>query len=210
MKSTLGAILILCLGLSAAAQTRATGRVDLESTLLDLERTAASTNSDIGHLRIGTWKGGWKSGFTVSGSHKQRAEQAAGSLQRNLRSALPELIRDTLNSHGTIATTFKVFEDVSLVCETLDSLVETAQQVGKKDEYLPLTDDYSNLMRIRRTLSAYIQQRAAALEPGSQSSYPSSYIVPGSNGARKIIIDDTEPAKKQAKKKPRIQYTNNY
>jgi hypothetical protein len=219
MKILQAAILILSLGLAGAAQNRnqAPVRTDLMSTLLELDRTAASTNSDISHLQIEKWKGGWKTGFTTSSSHKNKAGQSAQALQRNLRGALPELIRDAMNTRGGLLQTFKVYEDVNLVCQTLDSLVDTAEQFGTRDEYAPLMNDYNNLVRLRRVLSAYIQQRAAAADGGSPASYTtfsSPITIDGALLPRKIIVDDgdrkpvTASAASAKKKSKSIQYSN--
>src|SRR5258708_8193339 len=159
------AILVCSLGLSGMAQSRnqaGAGRTDLTSTLLELDRIAAPANRDIGHMQIEKWKGGWKTGCTTSTSHRTQAGQSAQSLTRNLKTALPDLIRAALNSRGGMYTTFKVYEDVNLVCQTLDSLVSTAEEYGRKEEYAPLARDYNNLLRLRRSLSAYIEQKAAA------------------------------------------------
>ena len=90
---TLGAMVLGAFVLTSSmpnleAQSRnaqATARPDLMSTLLELDRTAAATNSDIGHLQIDRWKGGWKTGWTTSSTHKDQAAKAAASLQRNLK-----------------------------------------------------------------------------------------------------------------------------
>lgn len=229
MKTSLAAILFLTLSFSLTAQPRgrtqaapAPVRTDLTSMLLDLDRASAATLTDISHLHIERWKGGWKSGFTTSSAHKNHAEQAAGSLERNLKGPLPDMIRDALNSHGNLAPTFKVYEDLSLVCETLDTLVMTAEQYGnKKDEYEPLAIDFSNLTRLRRGLSAYIVQRASAADNAglgggaTQAAFTNFSPEPLSTTGempRKIIIDDDAPPPKKpvAKKKAVVQYTNQY
>jgi hypothetical protein len=185
---------------------------DLMSTLLELDRTAAATNSDIGHLQIDRWKGGWKTGWTTSSSHKDQAAHAAASLQRNLKNALPDLIREAINQHGGMSATFKVYEDLNLVCETLDSLVDTAQQFGKKEESVPLSNDFGALVRLRRTMSSYIQQRAVAADgAGSQPTYTAFTPVTSSSemqAPRKIIIDDVQEKKAPKKKKSTIQFNN--
>lgn len=194
-------LVVMSLGLSsfgsAQNRTQAGGKTDLMSALLELDRTAASTNSDISHLQIEKWKGGWKTGFTTSSSHKNQAGQYAAALQRNLRGPLPDLIRDALNSRGNMYTTFKVYEDVSLVCESLDSLANTAHEYGKQDEYAPLATDYNSLIRLRHVLSTYIQQKAAAVDGGgsSFSSMTSSASPDGLGMPKKIIIDDGLPDK---------------
>ncbi|HJT53105.1 MAG TPA: hypothetical protein VJ848_04595 [Candidatus Angelobacter sp.] len=226
MKTSLAAIIaVLTLSLPLCAQQRgrtqvAPARTDLTSMLLELDRTTAATFTDISHTHIERWKGGWKSGFTTSSSHKNHAEEAAVSLQRNLRGPLPEMIRDALNAHGNLAPTFKVYEDLSLVCETLDTLLMATEEYGnRKDEYEPLAIDFNQLTRLRRGLSSYIMQRAAAADSGGFSGgSPAAFNVYSSDSSptdmpRKIIIDnDDPPAKKPpvAKKKAAIQYTNQY
>jgi flagellar biosynthesis component FlhA len=113
---------------------------------------------------VESWKSGWKSGFLKSGSHQAEAQQAATSLQRNLRYALPELIHNVQSSRGSMSTTFKLYDDVSLVCEAVDSLINASEAAGKKSEAASLVDDYSALTRVRRSLSGYIQQASAQWE----------------------------------------------
>jgi hypothetical protein len=221
---TLGAIglaaFVLATGMTGLeAQTRnaqAQAHPDLMSTLLELDRTAAATNSDIGHLEIDRWKGGWKTGWTTSSTHKDQAAKAAASLQRNLKGALPDLIREAINQHGSMTATFKVYEDLNLVCETLDSLVDTAQQFGKKEESIPLSNDFGTLIRLRRTMSAYIKERAVAADGGSNGQPTYTTFAPSTSSSsdveapRKIVIDDDVPDKKTAakKKKSTIQFNN--
>jgi hypothetical protein len=239
MKKCLAAIVILCfsfIGLGLAAQSRgsqrtqvvvaAPARSDLNSALIDLDRISQAAQNDIQNLHVEKWKSGWKSGFLKDGSHRDQAQQAAGSLQRNLSAALPGLIHDVQSSRGGIAATFKLYDDVSLVCEALDSLISASEAAGKKTEAAPLVDDYSALTRVRRSLSTYIQQSAAAWEnggkrpsasftspsaPASQQTKSSSSQIVMDQGVKKIIVDDTVPEKKPApapaKKKP-VTYSN--
>ena len=231
MKTFLAAVAFLILSLPSLAQPRGrtqaapAPRGDLTSMLLDLDRATAATLTDISHLHIDRWKGGWKSGFTTSSSHKNHAGDAAGSLERNLKGPLPEMIRDALNSRGALAPTFKVYEDLGLVCETLDTLVIAAEEYGnRKDEYEPLAVDFTNLSRLRRGLSSYILQRAAAADAGTvggasfSGGAPAAFTTFSSDPVtgettKKIIIDDDAPASKKpvvVKKKAEVQYTNQY
>ncbi len=104
-----------------------------------------------------------------SGEHQAEAQQAATSLQRNLRYALPELVHNVQSSRGSMSTTFKLYDDVSLVCEAVDSLINASEAAGKKTEAAPLTDDYTALAKVRRSLSAYIQQAHGAVGKSRQS-----------------------------------------
>jgi hypothetical protein len=199
--------------------------MDLNTALIDLDRVSQATQNDIANMHVEKWKSGWKPGFMKGNSHQAEAQQAATSLQRNLAYALPGLIHDVQNSRGSLSTTFKLYDDVSLVCEALDSLINASEAAGKKSEAAPLGEDYSALTRIRRSLSAYIQQASASWEnhgkapyavlsapPAQQSSRATSSSAQSSGprvvndqGVKKIIVDDTVPEKKPApaaKKKP--------
>jgi len=235
MKNTLAAIALVAFtfvfSVDMAAQSRAqrvqvastgSGHTDLNTALIDLERVAQATQNDIANLQVEKWKSGWKTGFLKDGSHKEQAQQAARSLQRNLSGALPGLIREVQTSRGSISSTFKLYDDVSLVVEAVDSLITACEAAGKKSDAAPLGDDYTALTRVRRSLSAYIQQASSTWEtkgktpyaaltvpsaqPAPQAKPSSSTQVVTDQGVRKIIVDDTVPEKKPAapapKKKP--------
>ncbi len=235
MKNTLAAIVLISFSFvctsELAAQSRGqrtqvvagAGRTDLNTALIDLERISQATQNDIANLQVEKWKAGWKSGFLKDGGRKDQAQQAAGSLQRNLANALPGLIRDVQTSRGGLTATFKLYDDVSLVVEAVDSLISASEASGHKSDAAPLVDDFSALTRVRRSLSAYIQQAAFALETKGKAPYaalstpsvqpapqraaasPAPQIVTD-QGVKKIIVDDTIPEKKPAappaKKKP--------
>jgi hypothetical protein len=238
MKNTLAAIVVISLGFAFGSnlpaqqrgaqrtQVMSSGRTDLNTALIDLERVSQATQVDIASMHVEKWK----AGFLKGDSHKDQAQQAAGSLQRNLRNALPELIHDVQNSRGSMSTTFKLYDDVSLVCEAVDSLINASEAAGKKNDAAPLVDDYSALTRVRRSLSAYIQQASAQWEthgkapyaavsgPPMQTAQPaprmtssaprsatsssanqsSSTQIVNDQGVKKIIVDDTIPEKKPA------------
>ncbi len=173
MKNTLAAIVLISLfSLTLPAQSRlpvrlqavTAGRTDLNSTLIDLDRISRAVQNDIANLRVEKWRSGWKSGFLKGSPQKEQAQQAAGSLQRNLANALPGLLHDVQTSRGSVATTFRLYDDVSLVCETLDSLINASETAGRKSDVGALEEDYSALTRIRRSLSTYIQQSASTWE----------------------------------------------
>jgi hypothetical protein len=219
-------VMVFALGYNLAAQ--ANGRMDLNTALISLDRASQATQNDIANMHVESWKSGWKTGFTKSSSHQAEAQQAATSLQRNLRYALPELIHNVQSSRGSMSTTFKLYDDVSLVCEAVDSLINASEAAGKKNEAAPLQDDYTALARVRRSLSAYIQEASAQWEnhgkapsaalsapprqtaprtqsrPQQHAAAPAAQVV-DDGGVKKIIVDDTIPEKKTppaAKKKP--------
>lgn len=238
MKNTLATLTLVSLTFAASmnAQTRrqvamaGTGHTDLNTTLVDLDRVSQATQNDIANMHVEKWKSGWKTGFLKDGAHKDQAQQAAGSLQRNLANALPGLIHDVQASRGSITATFKLYDDVSLVCEAVDSLIAASEAEGKKAESATLNEDYNALSRIRRSISNYIQQTSASMENRTRTTYtastpaaqsaprrvaaaapapaaPAAPQVVMDQGVKKIIVDDTVPETKTAaapapKKKP--------
>jgi hypothetical protein len=223
-------VMVFALGYNLAAQDN--GRMDLNSALISLNQVSQATQNDIANMRVESWKSGWKPGFMKGNSHQAEAQQAATSLQRNLRYALPELIHNVQSSRGSMSTTFKLYDDVSLVCEAVDSLINASEAAGKKNEAAPLQDDYTALAKVRRSLSAYIQEASAQWEnhgkapsialsatpaqqrPRTQSrsqkpqQQAATTQVVDDGGVKKIVVDDTIPEKKTpppapaAKKKP--------
>jgi hypothetical protein len=170
-------VMVFALSYNLSAQARRaqrhdTGHTDLNTALINLDSVSQATQSDIANMHVESWKSGWKPGFLKGGnSHQAEAQQAATSLQRNLRYALPELVRNVQNSRGSMSTTFKLYDDVSLVCEAVDSLINASEAVGKKSEAAPLLDDYAALAKVRRSISAYIQQATAQWENHGKAPY---------------------------------------
>jgi hypothetical protein len=212
MKNTLAAIALISFSFavssSLAAQQRGTqrtqvatagtGRMDLNTALIDLDRVSQATQSDIANMHVEKWKSGWKPGFLKGNSHQAEAQQAAVSLQRNLAYALPGLIHDVQNSRGSLSATFKLYDDVSLVCEAVDSLINASEAAGKKNEAAPLGEDYSALTRIRRSLSAYIQQASAQWENHGKAPYAALSAPPVQQSQRTASSSQSAAARPAA------------
>jgi hypothetical protein len=199
----------------AAAPSNNGARRELSASLADLERVSQATDSDIANLHVEKWGSGWsKTILRSKDEHQQQAQQVAASLQRNLHYAMPDLIHDVQNARGSVSTTFKLYDNLSVVCEALDSLINTAESKGKKEESAPLNEDYNALVRLRREFSSYIQTASVSLETkGKLPAYTATgsshgaQTVTGPGGVKRIVVDDTVPEKKPAaapvhKKKP--------
>ena len=211
MKNSLAAIVLISFsfayGMNLPAQARGaqrsqeTSRTDLNTALFNLDRISQATQSDIANMHVESWKSGWKSGFLKSGEHQAEAQQAATSLQRNLRYALPELIHNVQSSRGSLSSTFKLYDDVSLVCEAVDSLINASEAAGKKDEATSLADDYSALTKVRRSISAYIQQASAQWENHGKAPYAALSAPPVQQPAQHM----QQPRAQQSFQQPRQQ-----
>src|SRR5471030_304685 len=86
MKNTLVAVTLLSCsfvyGANLSAQARGTqraqaadtGRMDLNTALITLDRVSQATQTDIASLHVENWKSGWKSGFLKSGTKQAEAQ----------------------------------------------------------------------------------------------------------------------------------------
>jgi hypothetical protein len=200
--STRGAvtlILVVTFSLSVFAQTKAAAAaykpaptlpLQLNLTLADLTRVASRTNQDLAsfhHSRKFHWVAFW---------HKDSDQhsQVATALRRNLQFAVPNLIHDAQLSGGSISTTFKLYKDLSVVSESLDSLIPPGSREGH--DVAALNNDLSEMNRIKEELSSYIQQTAMSIESKNPQLVLSSGSFP-----KKIIIDDTTPEKPTKKRR---------
>src|SRR5437588_1382292 len=208
MKTSLIAVFILSLSLGAAAYKKKAAPAPvaplrLSSSLLELQRVVSATDKDIANLGIDKPKSSWKTMWISSGSHKQQSEMAV-SLQRNLETAVPELIREVQTSRGSVSSTFKLYNDLNAVHRTLGSLVESLNTHSRNTVPASLANDLSTMGRIRQQLSSYIQDASASLESGGKVSYTSSSTPAASSSQqlpKKIIVDDNEPDPKPVRKK---------
>lgn len=162
---------------------------DLSSSLFDVTRISAATDHDLASSHM---EGGTIQRLEFWRRDSARKAQIAASLRRNLQLAVPNLVRDVQSSNGTISTTFKLYNDLNVVCESLESLVSTGGHPNTA-KYPALSGDLSEMNRIREELSARIQQTAAILEGKNPE-------LALSGRPKKIIIDDDMPQKPSARK----------
>lgn len=203
MKTALAVIVLFSMSAGLAAQTRTHAKqqtpptnstaqpagIDVNALLADLQHLSVSTNSDLAKLRIEKWK--------ADSSQKQEMQQVANSLQRNITAAVPGLITDLQAAPGSVSRAFKLYHNLNVVYEFLNSLAEAAGTFGRREEYEPLSADASALDTIRQNLSNYIEQRAIAMENPPKPATQAQTTEP----AKKVVIDDNAPTPKKARKK---------
>lgn len=159
---------------------------DLNTILAELMRASPATSQDLTDLQQ---QGGMLHRVTFwRGDNTQKAMMTA-ALRRNLQFAVPDLIHDAQASGGSISTTFKLYEDLTVVCESLDSLLPSGSREGKT-ELRALSNDISDMNRLKEELSSYIKQAAAAMESRNAQLMSSAGRAP-----KKVIVDDTIPEK---------------
>ncbi len=177
---------------AAASTSASSGARDLNATLVELMRAAPATNQDLGELQH---PGGRLQWVTFWQGDKAQKAQMTAALRRNLQFAVPNLIHDAQTSGGSISTTFALYKDLTVVCESLDSLFPSGSRKGNH-ELRALSDDISDMNRLKEELSSYIQRTAASLE-SKNPQLVSSVGTP----VKRIVVDDTIPEKPSPRKR---------
>jgi hypothetical protein len=170
----------------------------LNGLLAQLEATSKTTQSDLGKLRIEKWK-------TDSASKKQTLGNV-DSVQRNLQTALPEMIGQLRSAPADLPATFKLYRNLDALYDVLGGVVESAGAFGPKDEFQALSNDVSNFEGTRKQLAERLDTLATAKEQEIarlRSDLKTAQAAIPATPPKKVVVDDTEPAKKPAaKKKP--------
>ena len=100
---------------------------ELNVILEQLKATADKMQSDLTKTRIEKWK--------TDASTKQQTLSNVESIQRNLKSALPETIAQLNNSPEDVGTSFKLYRNIDALYDVFGSVVESAGAFGPKEEY---------------------------------------------------------------------------
>jgi len=162
---------------------------DLNATLAELVRVAPATSQDLTDLQQHGSRLHWVTFWQGDKAHKAKMTAA---LRRNLQFAVPDLIHDAKASGGSISTTFKLYKDLTLVCESLDSLLPPDSQDGKT-ELTALRNDVSDMNRLKEELSSYIEQTATSMDAQLVSS--------AGRSPKRVIVDDNIPEKASPRKR---------
>lgn len=170
---------------------------ELNGILDQLKSTSTAIQGDLARMRIEKWK--------TDGSTKRQTQGNVDSVQRNLQSALPEIMAHVSNSPEDLAASFKLYRNLDALYDVFGSIVESAGAFGSKDEFQGLSNDMNGLENARRSMGERMQRLAAAKEDEIshlRAQVKTLSAVPPPP-PKKIIVDDTEPApKKPVKKKP--------
>ena len=185
-------VLVVSLGLfaqsSSAAVSPSSSPVtrDLNTILSELMRASPATSQDLTDLQS---PGGMLHRVTFWRGDKVQKANLIAALRRNLQFAVPDLIHNAQSSGGSISTTFKLYKDLTVVCESLDSLLPTSSREGKT-ELTALSNDVSDMNRLREELSSYIEQTAASME-----SKNAHLVSSAGQSPKRVIVDDNIPEK---------------
>jgi hypothetical protein len=168
---------------------------ELNGILTPLQQTSQSMQSDLGKLRIEKWK--------TDNATKRQTLANVESIQRNLQSALPEMLTQLNNSPEDLGASFKLYRNLDALYDVFGSVVESAGAFGSKDEFQSLSNDMTGLETARHAFGERVQKLAASKDDEltrlrAQVKTLSAAPPPP---PKKIVVDDTEPPPKPAKKK---------
>ena len=168
---------------------------ELNNILAQVRQTSQNIQEDLGKTRIERWK--------TDSSIKRQTQANVDSIQRNLQSALPEIMTQLSNAPEDLGASFKLYRNLDALYDVFNSVVESAGAFGSKDEFQSLSNDMSGLESARRALGERMQKLATAKESELARLRAQIKTLQAAPPAppKKIIVDDTEPPKKPAKKK---------
>ncbi len=173
---------------------------ELNLLLSQLEQNSQTIQLDLAKLRIEKWK--------TDGNTKRGAQSDIDSINRNLQTALPEMITQLRNSQENLTATFKLYRNLNALYDVFSGVVESAGAFGSRDDYQSLQNDLDGLDRSRRafadrmeTLSNGKEGELAHLRTELRAAQAAVQAPPP---VKKVVVDDTEPPPKKPvkKKKP--------
>ncbi len=170
---------------------------DVSPTLDSIDQTARISVSDISHLRIEKWK--------ADGGTRKNAQSDSDSIQRNMSSALPELIAKVRSAPQDLNANFKLYRNLNVLYEYFSRFTETAGAFGSREDFDTLARDLQGLENARRSMADRMDTLSASAQTELtqyRSQARTAQSTATSASPKKIVIDDSEPDKKPKKKKP--------
>ncbi len=164
--------------------------------LSQLEATSKATQDDLTKLRIEKWK--------TDGSTKKQSLGNVDSIQRNLQSALPEIIGQLRNSPEDLPATFKLYRNLDALYDVMGGVAETAGAFGPKDDFQSLSSDLNSFEASRKQLAERLANLAASKEQEIvrlRTDLKTAQAAIPTAPPKKNVVDDNEPPKKPVAKK---------
>ena len=95
---------------------------------------------------------------------KRQAQGNVESMQRNLQSALPEMIAELKASPENLTSTFKLYRNLDALYDVFESVAESTGAFGSKDEFQSLENDVGAFEKARRSFADRMETLAGAKE----------------------------------------------
>jgi hypothetical protein len=169
---------------------------ELNLLISQLLQTSQATQADLSKTRVEKWK--------TDSNTKHQTQANIESIQRNLQSAMPEIINQLQASPENLNATFKLYRNLDALYDVFGSVVESAGAFGSKDEFQSLGNDLSNLEHTRRSFADRLDNLSAAKEnelAQLRNQVKAAQAAAASAPPKKVVVDDTEPKKTTTTKK---------
>jgi hypothetical protein len=170
----------------------------LNGLLEQLDATSKTTQVDLAKMRIERWK--------TDASSKKQTLGDVDSIQRNLQSALPEMIGQLRNAPEDMPATFKLYRNLDALYDVMSGVVESVGAFGPKDDFQALSNDLSGFEGTRKQLADRMNNLAASKEQEIvrlRADLKTAQAAIPAAPPKKLVVDDNEPPKKPVvKKKP--------
>ena len=98
----------------------------LNLLLSQLEQASQQTQLDLAKLRVEKWK--------TDSNNKRQMQANVESVERNLQSALPEMIGQLKMSPENLTATFRVYRNLTALYDVFAAVAESAGAFGTKDD----------------------------------------------------------------------------
>lgn len=180
----------------AAAPVSYASMSQLNTLLGQLETTSQSIQATLGKMRVDKWK--------TDNTNKRQGQSNVESLQRNLQSALPEMITQLRSSPEDSRATFKLYRNLDALYDVMVTVTEMTGVFGTKDDFQSLSNNISSLENTRRGFADRLETITASKETELERLRTQVKNLQAAAPAplpKKIIVDDTEAPKKPPKKK---------
>lgn len=173
-----------------------------------LDAISKDTQVDLAKLRIDRWH--------TDNSAKRQTLTNVDSIQRNLRSALPDIMGQLRSAPEDVPASFRLYRNLDALYDVLGSVVESVGAFGPKDDFQALANDLNSFEGTRKQLAERIDNLSAAKEAEiarlrTDLKTAQAVVASPPTPPKKIVIDDTQPPPKKPaakKKKPAAQSGN--
>lgn len=185
---------------TAPAPVSYASAAELNELLEGLQQASQLAQLDLAKMRIERWR--------TDGNTRRQTQSNIESIQRNLQTALPEIIGQLRNSQDSLELNFKLYRNLDALCDVFGSVVESAGAFGSKEEFQSLDNDFGTIAKTRRSFADRIDSLASAKDGELvqlRIALHNAQAVAAAAPPKKLVVDDTEPVKKPVvKKKPPV------
>lgn len=169
----------------------------LNGILSQIESASKDTKADLDRLHIDRWK--------TDKTTKAQALTNVDSIQRNLQSALPDIIGQLRSAPESLPGTFKLYRNLDALYDVLGNVVELTGAFGSRDDAQSLENDLNAFEGARRQMAERIDNLSTSKEAEIvrlRTELKTAQAAAPSEPPKKIVVDDTAPpAKKSTTKK---------